>query len=66
MYLGARSNRYNEQGLKPMKEATLKRAEMVQGNSVPTPAKAGCKEEPAKARLIPLSHVFVQSAIRFP
>ena len=66
MYVGTRSNLYNEQGLKPIKEAALKRAGMVQGNILPTPAKAGCKEEPAKARLIPLLHVFVKSAIRFP
>ena len=66
MCLGARSNLYNEQGPEHIGEATLKRAEMVAGNTLPTPAKAGCKEEPAKARLIPLSHVFVPFAIRFP
>ena len=63
--LGSRSNRSNEQGLKPMRKATLKRAGIVQGNTLPTPAKAGCKEEPAKARLIPLPHVLVKFSIRF-
>jgi len=37
--------------LKQEGEATLKRA-LISGVALPTPAKAGCKEEPAKARLI--------------
>ena len=47
--MGARTNRYKEQGLKPIKEAALKRAGMEQAMPCPPLLKQGAK----KSRLKP-------------